>query len=240
MIVKLQEKLSGVRIASPVANIARFHAEAGTITDIDIWQDFASSAGANIYNLFLNGVAQFAGGSRPTIAAAGTHVHLGSLSITVADGDVLEFDIQSVSPDGLTLPVYFRVTIETGKGDLEALMFAVSDETTDITTGAAKLTFRMPYAFKLSTGAGALLGVRANVNTVSSSGAVQVDINESGASILSTKLTIDASEKTSLSAATPAVISDTDLTDDAEITIDIASAGTGAKGLKVTLIGKRV
>jgi hypothetical protein len=112
----------------------------------------------------------------------------------------------------------------------ESIGLAVSDETTTITTGTAKLTFRMPHAFTLT-------GVRANVNTVSSSGAVQVDINEGGASILSTKLTIDESEKTSTTAATAAVISDSALADDAEITIDIDSAGTGAKGLKVWLLG---
>jgi hypothetical protein len=47
-------------------------------------------------------------------------------------------------------------------------------------------------------------------------------------------------EKTSTTAATPAVISDSALADDAEITIDIDGAGTGAKGLKVYLIGTRL
>jgi hypothetical protein len=67
-----------------------------------------------------------------------------------------------------------------------------------------------------------------------------VDINESGASILSTKLSIDNSEKTSTTAATPCVISDGALADDAEITIDVDQIGDGtAKGLKITLIGTR-
>ena len=112
------------------------------------------------------------------------------------------------------------------------LMIAVGDETTTITTGTAKVTFRMPFAMTLTS-------VRANVNTVSSSGTPTVDINEGGTTILSTKLTIDANEKTSVTAATPAVISDATLADDAEMTIDIDVAGTGAKGLKVTLIGYR-
>lgn len=109
---------------------------------------------------------------------------------------------------------------------------AVTDEVTALTTGTAKVTFRMPYAMTLTA-------VRANVNTASSSGTPTVDINEAGTTILSTKLTIDASEKTSTTAATPAVISDSALADDAEITIDIDVAGTGAKGLKVWLIGTR-
>jgi hypothetical protein len=112
----------------------------------------------------------------------------------------------------------------------ESIIIAVSDETTTLTTGTAKVTFRMPYAFTL-------LEVRASLTTVSSSGVVTFDVNESGASIFSTTLTIDASEKTSTTAATPAVISDTSLADDAEITIDIDGAGTGAKGAKIYLIG---
>lgn len=109
---------------------------------------------------------------------------------------------------------------------------AVSDETTAITTGTAKVAFRMPHAMTLTA-------VRATLTTASSSGTPTVDINEGGVSILSTKLTIDASEKTSTTAAVAAVISDSALADDAEITIDIDVAGTGATGLKVWLIGTR-
>jgi len=109
---------------------------------------------------------------------------------------------------------------------------ALSDETTAITTGTAKVTIRMPFAMTLT-------GVRASLTTVSSSGLPTVDINEGGTTILSTKLTLDASEKTSTTAATAAVISDTALADDAEITFDIDVAGTGAAGLKIWLIGTR-
>jgi hypothetical protein len=114
------------------------------------------------------------------------------------------------------------------------IQLAASDETTALTTGTAKMTFRMPYAMTLTS-------VRASLTTAQASGSIfTVDINESGASILSTKLTIDNTEKTSTTAATPAVISDTALADDAEITIDIDQIGDGtATGLKITLIGTR-
>jgi hypothetical protein len=112
---------------------------------------------------------------------------------------------------------------------------AASDETTALTTGTAKVTFRMPYAMTLTA-------VRASLSTAQASGSIfTVDINEGGTSVLSTKLTIDNTEKTSTTAATAAVISDSALADDAEITIDIDQIGNGtAKGLKVTLIGTRV
>jgi hypothetical protein len=117
---------------------------------------------------------------------------------------------------------------------LDFVQVAASDETTALTTGTAKITFRMPFAMTVTA-------VRASLSTTQSSGSIfTVDINDSGTTILSTKLTIDNGEKTSTTAATPAVISDTALADDAEITIDIDQVGDGtAKGLKVTLIGIR-
>ena len=115
----------------------------------------------------------------------------------------------------------------------ETIGISVVSESTTLTTGTAKRTFRMPFAFTLTS-------VRASVSTVSSSGTPTVDINETGTgTILSTKLTIDANEYTSTTAATAAVISDASLADDAEITIDVDVAGTGAKGLKVYLYGYR-
>ena len=116
----------------------------------------------------------------------------------------------------------------------EYLVCAASDESTALTTGTSKITFRMPYAFTLTA-------VRASLTTAQASGSIfTVDINEGGTTILSTKLTIDNTEKTSTTAATAAVISDVNLADDAEITIDIDQIGDGtAKGLKITLIGTR-
>lgn len=114
----------------------------------------------------------------------------------------------------------------------ENIIVAASDETTALSAGVGKVTFRMPYAFVLT-------GIRASLTTAQTGGSIlTVDVNEGGASILSTKLTIDNGEKTSTTAATAAVISDANLADDAEIAIDIDQIGDGtAKGLKVTLIG---
>lgn len=108
----------------------------------------------------------------------------------------------------------------------------ISDLTTNLTTGTAKAVFRMPGAFTVT-------GVRASVATQQTAGSIlQFDINESGTSILSTKLTIDNSESTSTTAATAAVISDSAIADDAEITIDIDTVGTaGAKGAVITIMG---
>lgn len=114
------------------------------------------------------------------------------------------------------------------------LVIACSDEDTPITTGTTKVTFRMPRGVTLTS-------VRANLKTAAATGTFTVDINEGGSTILSTKITIDATEKTSVSAATPPVISDASLADDAEITVDVDDDADGAvTGLKITLIGVRV
>ena len=111
---------------------------------------------------------------------------------------------------------------------------ACSDETTDLTTGNAKVTFRMPHAMTLTA-------VRASVTTASTGSTVIVNIKEAGTTVLGTKLSIDASERTSTTAASAATITDSALADDAEITIDIDQVGssTAGKGLKVWLIGTR-
>jgi hypothetical protein len=113
-------------------------------------------------------------------------------------------------------------------------VIAASDESTNLATGTNKVYFRMPYA-------ATLLAVRATVNTAPTGSTLIVDINEAGSTILSTKLSIDASEKTSTTAATAAVISDSALADDAEITIDIDQVGStvAGKGLKVYLKVRR-
>ena len=114
----------------------------------------------------------------------------------------------------------------------QVIAIAASDEATALTTGAAKVTFHMPYAFTLTD-------VKAGVTTAPTGATLTVDINEAGSTILSTKITIDISEKTSGTAATPPVISDASLAEDALMTIDIDQVGStvAGAGLKVYLIG---
>ena len=115
----------------------------------------------------------------------------------------------------------------------ECIAIAASDETTALTEGTGKVTFRAPYALDLTS-------VRVSLTTAQTSGDIfTVDINVNGTTILSTKLTIDNGEKTSYTAATAAVLSTTSLAIDDEITVDIDQVGASADaaGLKVYLIG---
>ena len=112
----------------------------------------------------------------------------------------------------------------------EVLEYAITDETSTFTSGTSKLTVRIPYACTLNQ-------VRMSVSTEPTGADLIVDINENGTTILSTKLSIDDGERTSTTAASAAVISDSSLADDAEITFDIDQIGstTSGAGVKVKL-----
>ncbi len=106
-----------------------------------------------------------------------------------------------------------------------------------ITTGEGKAYFRVPVTLNGYN----LTSVAASVDTVSSSGIPTIGIRRkragSDVEMLSTLLTIDASETDSSTAAAAAVIdtSNDDVATADRIYIDIDVAGTGAKGLLVEM-----
>lgn len=172
-------------------------------------------------------------GTAPLTVASTTVV--ANLNSDQVDGaDLIDEDNMS-SDSAVHVPTQQSVKAYVDAVDVvESFIIAVSDEVSSLTTGTEKVTFRMPYAFTLTA-------VRASVTTAPTGSVLTVDINETGSTILSTKLTIDVTEKTSTTAAIAAVISDTSLADDAEMTIDIDTIGStvAGKGLKVTLIGSK-
>ena len=113
---------------------------------------------------------------------------------------------------------------------------AASDETTALTTGAAKVTFRVPIGFSLT-------GVRADVVTAPTGGTLlTVDIKMGGVSIFTTQLTFNSGSDTTVG-ATPYVLTSNPLTvaDNAKFTVDIVSVGStvAGAGLKVWITGTR-
>jgi len=118
-------------------------------------------------------------------------------------------------------------------GKTEVWAGAMSDETTVLTAATDQLTFVIPYAFEVT-------GVLITLTTAGTGAAlVTVDINDDGLTILSTKLTIDASEKTSSTAATAAVISSSTIAAGSIMSFDIDTIDTDnvAAGLKVYITG---
>jgi hypothetical protein len=78
--------------------------------------------------------------------------------------------------------------------------------------------------------------VRATCDIAGTTGVSTIDINIGGATILSTKLTIDSAETDSDTAATAPVISDTTIVAKEAITIDVdGTATTPPKGLVVLI-----
>lgn len=143
-------------------------------------------------------------------------------------------EVTTVEQGGVQVQVTMQQIAELAR-PRESIIIACSDETTALTAGVAKVTFHMPYNFYVDE-------AFAGLTTVQTSGSTfTVDINDGAASILSTKITIDNTEETSLTAATPPVISDQTLLKGAKITVDIDAIGDGtAKGLKAYIIGRRL
>lgn len=137
----------------------------------------------------------------------------GDLSYNQANG-VISYSLPSITPFS------------------QSILIACSDETTAITSGKA-VTMRVPIQMTLTE-------VRASLTNAQTTGnIITVDVRQDNVSILSTLLTIDNNEKTSLTAATPAVLSNVNLVNDAELTIYVTNvdAATTAAGLKVALTG---
>jgi len=116
------------------------------------------------------------------------------------------------------------------------MLVVASDESTPITAGTSKVTFRVPCTIQL-------LDVRASLTTAQSSGNIfTVDIRQNGVSIFDVGflLTIDNNEKTSLTATNKYDLASDKLENDDEIVVDVTQIGNGtATGLKITIIGTR-
>jgi len=167
----------------------------------------------------------------------------GATSVMTSTGDLVRYDSEreryGIGSTGQVLTVTAGLPAWEDAGDLThnvAVQFACGDETTAIGSTGQVLSFRMPFAMVLNAG---ILGVKGSLVTAGTGALLTVDINEAGSTILSTKLTFDASETTTVSAATPVVVSDVNLDADAIITVDIDQVDGGgvAAGLKITLMG---
>ena len=112
-----------------------------------------------------------------------------------------------------------------GLSETFPLGLAFGDETTDIAVGTDKLTFQMPNF------ATTLTDVSVNVKTAPTGSVATFDLNEAGTSVLSTKITIDSGEKTSVTASTPPVISESAIPANAIMTVDIDGVGSTVAGV---------
>ena len=120
-----------------------------------------------------------------------------------------------------------------GASVAEAAIIACSDETTALTTGL-KRTFRLPYNVQIDE-------VICDVVTAPTGSSLIVDVDISGASILSTRPQIEAGEFSSLT-GTAAVISTAAHSKGAKVEIYADQVGStiAGTGLKVTFVWRKV
>jgi hypothetical protein len=157
-----------------------------------------------------------------TITVPDANVNLGKIPTALSYSASTD-TLTHTNTDGTTL----TATVKTKR----SLDYALSDQTTAITTGTP-LTCRAPYAFTITS-------VKASLKTAQASGSLfTLDIKKNGTSIFSTLLTFDNTEKTTATAATAAVLSSTTLADDDELTFIVTQVGDGtAIGLVAYIIG---
>ena len=111
----------------------------------------------------------------------------------------------------------------------------VIDDLTTLTTGDGKVIFLVPQELNGYN----LVGANAFVTTASSSGTPTIQIRNvtDAVDMLSTRITIDANEYTSYTAAAADVVDATydDVATGDRLAVDVDVAGTGAKGLGIIL-----
>ena len=196
--------------------------QSATITDY-----LTTASAASTYQPLDADLTDLADGSLTgTLVAAATTSARGSVELAT-DGETAA----SVAVQGSDARLVSATKVEIG--------IALSDETSDNTASSTvpKVTFRMPFAMTITS-------LRCSL-TKSSTGAILiVDMHEAGTTVMTTnKLSVDASETTSTTAATAHTLTDTALADDALIELFIDQVGTTTdntgEGVKVWIIGTR-
>jgi hypothetical protein len=115
--------------------------------------------------------------------------------------------------------------------DTSAFVIPCSDRLTPIPTAPDIMSWPMPYDFLLSE-------VQAYLTSPAASGTFTVDLEVGGSSILSTPITIDAGQQSSIGAAVAAVIATAQLLKGDEVVVAVTDDADGtASGLIVTLVG---
>lgn len=123
----------------------------------------------------------------------------------------------------------------------DTIIASASDESTPISTGGPKTTFRAPYAMDLGV-PGSEGYIRISLTNAPTGADFIVNVTMNGSTMFTTQVRIDATEKTSVTSVIPAVLAITDIPDDAEFLVYVIQVGStyAGSGLKVALTGIKV
>jgi hypothetical protein len=96
-------------------DIIKFRAPfSGTIKEIHLWTDTANTNGDNVFNLNKNGSDLYLGASRPKIAQSATVGSKTGLSDTVAFGDILLLQLESMATGGVNANLTMQILFDDG------------------------------------------------------------------------------------------------------------------------------
>jgi hypothetical protein len=181
---------------------------------------------------------------KTTALAANSVATIPALGVT----DTFTFNTATATLTNKTLDLNTNTLLNTGAANGDQLVYNLvctkyesqavretfkidfGSETTAIATGDGQKEFQMPYNFTITE-------IYATVKTASSSGIPSIQIQQNNLDVLSTALTLDVGEKTSRTATTSVVISDTTWDINGIIEFDIDAIGTDTKGLVIYIIG---
>lgn len=154
---------------------------------------------------------------------------------TTKNGEKWPTDAVTVNSDG-SVTIAGKITSNNQQVFAGATTWAIafSDESTAITSGANKATFHAPFDAVIEE-------VFVGLTAAQATGSIfTVDVNVASVSILSTKITVDNTELTSLTAAIPPVLSSTSVTKGQAISVDVDQAdAAGPKGGKLYLLVRK-
>ena len=244
--VKVTNSISASTIYSGSTNLYSIFATIGSIggvsTSVQPGSNITTGGTATvpIINLVaspsVNGFTASGTSSFATISA--TTIYSGSTNLysIFAQGTIVDYSGQLATKANLSAATFTNtVTIPIATSNLSGAGyvsqgFAISDETTAITSGTtAKVTYYAPFTMVVSDVVACLSTSGSTLSTF--------DIHSSGATIFSTLPTIDANEFTTDTAAAAPVLSVTTINKGAKVELFIDGAGTGAKGAKMFLNG---
>jgi len=204
-------------------------ARSGIVQDRDLTAPPGACSDGHCYLVKATATGLWATHDGEMAIAVGTNASSGWYFVTVA----LEGVELYICDENIKITYSGSAWVSGALGGPFEMLVAASDQSTALTAGVAKMTFEWPVGVTLSA-------VYAFVNNASdSSGEIQVDVNDDGVSIFSTKITLDPAERTSRTALVPAVISNPNIVAASVMTIDIDDPGDDAYGLVLTFIGTR-
>lgn len=138
-------------LSSVVLNLLRSRLIAGTIRRFDIIAGGNLSGGSAIFNLRVDGVAQFAGDARPTILSGTASASKLGLNIAVTRGSRITLDLENNPHSGNLFPVTLLVDIEDAQLTQNDFAFSTISLANNAVEGSARAVGKVSTCWRVTT-----------------------------------------------------------------------------------------